>query len=288
MIPYFRAPDIVIPLPFSLFGAEQITLHAFGLLVAIAVLVGHWQAMRYAGKHGTSQERLAHMIAPMLVAGFVMAHLFTVIFYRPEDFWTDWWKIWDGLSSFGGFFGALLALLVYRQIYRVRLLPYADAIVWGLAHGWIFGRAGCAVVHDHPGRLTTFPLSIDFPEHTRMAGQRFDLGLLEMLYTIALVIVLRRLVEPRVSRAGEMAAWGVLLYAPARFLLDFLRAADIVGADARYAGLTPAQYSAVVAALGCAALLVWLRRRPAAEAGPEAEAASPAGGRGRRKRAVKR
>ena len=71
MIPYYTVPDLVVPLPFgwTLFGADHITLHVFGLLVAIAVVVGHWQAMKYAQRHGLSQERLAHMIGPMLIAG---------------------------------------------------------------------------------------------------------------------------------------------------------------------------------------------------------------------------
>jgi phosphatidylglycerol:prolipoprotein diacylglycerol transferase len=31
-----------------------------------------------------------------------------------------------------------------------------------------------------------------------------------------------------------------------RFILDFFRATDIAGADARYFGLTPGQYSAIL------------------------------------------
>ena len=261
MIPYYSVPDLKIPLPFgwSLLGADHVTLHAFGLLVAIAVIVGHWQAMSYAARHGASPDRLAHMIGPMLITGFIGAHLAVVTFYRPEDFAEDWWKIWEGLSSFGGFVGAFVALVVYRALYRVKLLPYTDAITYGLAHGWIFGRAGCASVHDHPGRLTTFPLAIQFPADHRYAGQRFDLGLLEMLYTIVLVIVVRTLIERRVKHPGQMTAWIALLYAPARFFFDFLRATDLPGSDARYYGLTPAQYACIATVFFCTALLWHVR-----------------------------
>jgi phosphatidylglycerol---prolipoprotein diacylglyceryl transferase len=268
MIPYYSVPDLRIPFPFgwTAFGSDHVTLHAFGLLVAIAVIVGHWQALKYAGRHGASPDRLAHMIGPMLVTGFIGAHLAVVTLYRPEDFAQDWWKIWDGLSSFGGFFGALAAMLVYGAVYRIPLLPYADAIMFGLAHGWIFGRAGCASVHDHPGRLTTFPLSIQFPPDHRFAGQRFDLGLLEMLYTIVMVLFVRAVVEKRVRRPGEMTAWIGLLYAPARFGFDFLRASDLSGADARYYGLTPAQYACIATAIVALAILRHLRREVVAPA----------------------
>jgi phosphatidylglycerol---prolipoprotein diacylglyceryl transferase len=263
MIPYFTLPDLRIPLPFTLLGSDGITLHGFGLLVAVAVIVGHWQMMSYAARHSVPVDTLARMVGPMLITGFIGAHLFVVTLYRPEEFAANWWKVWDGLSSFGGFLGALVAMLVYRVALRIQLLPYADAILYGLAHGWIFGRAGCASVHDHPGRLTTFPLSVLFPPEHRYAGQRFDLGLIEMLYTIVIVLILRYIVEPRLKRRGEMTAWVGLLYAPVRFFLDFLRATDIEGADIRYAGLTPAQYACIASIIACIGILAWLRRVPA-------------------------
>src|SRR5262245_30639652 len=77
MIPYYRVPDLHIPFPFgwTLMGSVHLTLHAFGLLVAIGVLIGHWQALKYASRHGASPDRLAHMIGPMLITGFICAHL---------------------------------------------------------------------------------------------------------------------------------------------------------------------------------------------------------------------
>jgi phosphatidylglycerol:prolipoprotein diacylglycerol transferase len=277
MIPYYSVPDLRIPLPFgwTAFGSDHITLHVFGLLVALAVIFGHWQAMAYASRHGASPERLAHMIGPMLIAGFVGAHLAVVALYRPEDFAEDWWKIWDGLSSYGGFAGALAALLVYRAVHRIRLLPYADALLFGLAHGWILGRAGCAAVHDHPGRLTSFPLAVQFPADHAYAGTRFDLGLLEMLYTILLVVAVRLVIEPRVRRPGQMSAWIGLLYATVRFGLDFLRATDLPSSDIRYLGLTPAQYACVAVVAAC---VVLLRRASLAPAPEDAQK----GGRDRR------
>ena len=47
-----------------------------------------------------------------------------------------------------------------------------------------------------------------------------------------------------------------LLYGTGRFLLDFLRASDVAYADARYYGLTPAQYVCIALVVyGAAGLL---------------------------------
>ena len=53
-----------------------------------------------------------------------------------------------------------------------------------------------------------------------------------------------------------------LLYAPARFLGDFLRNVDLPGADVRYLGLTVGQYgSLVLAGIGIVAALRFRRFR---------------------------
>jgi phosphatidylglycerol:prolipoprotein diacylglycerol transferase len=98
-------------------------------------------------------------------------------------------------------------------------------------------------VHDHVGRPSAFVLAIRFPD-----GPRHDLGLYELVYTVLVlmpaVVVLNRRPRP----AGTSVAVLALLYAPARFLGDFLRQTDLPGADGRYLGLTVGQYGGLVLA----------------------------------------
>jgi phosphatidylglycerol:prolipoprotein diacylglycerol transferase len=51
----------------------------------------------------------------------------------------------------------------------------------------------------------------------------------------------------RRPRPAGTTIWVIaLLYAPARFLGDFLRHTDLPEPDVRYLGLTPAQYACIV------------------------------------------
>ena len=107
----------------------------------------------------------------------------------------------------------------------------------GLSVGWIFGRTGCFTAHDHPGRHTSFFLSVRYPD-----GPRHDLGLDELLFTIAMTAILFAYArKPRPP--GHLIGLACLMYAPVRFGLDFLRATDVARPDMRYAGLTPAQWA---------------------------------------------
>jgi phosphatidylglycerol---prolipoprotein diacylglyceryl transferase len=163
---------------------------------------------------------------------------------------------WNGMSSFGGFAGALLGLGFYYGWSRRPWLPAADLLAQGLVVGWVFGRLGCTLVHDHIGRPSEFLLAVRFPD-----GPRHDLGLYELLYTLVVLVPAVVVLNRRPRAPGTSVAVLALLYAPVRFLLDFLRQTDLPGADARYLGLTVAQYGCLVLAGIGIGLLVRIRRR---------------------------
>jgi phosphatidylglycerol:prolipoprotein diacylglycerol transferase len=126
-------------------------------------------------------------------------------------------------------------------------------------------RIGCFLVHDHPGRLTDFPLGVRFA-----GGARHDLGLYEAIVLFAIAGLLWSLWARR-RLEGRLLGLLAILYGCARFLLDLLRASDVAYPDARYAGLTPAQYGSML-------LVAWgawrLARRPPAPL-PESAGVAP-------------
>jgi phosphatidylglycerol:prolipoprotein diacylglycerol transferase len=131
-------------------------------------------------------------------------------------------------------------------------------VMFGFPFGWFFGRMGCAVVHDHIGRPTDFFLAVDFPT----LGPRYELGLYEAAWTLVIAAAFLWLARRNRAPGFFIVTW-CLLYAPARFGLDFLRATDLPGSDPRYWGLTAGQYGSVV--MLAAGLAVWafvLRGQP--------------------------
>jgi phosphatidylglycerol:prolipoprotein diacylglycerol transferase len=81
-------------------------------------------------------------------------------------------------------------------------------------------------------------------------GPRFDLGLLELLFTLFISALFLAL-DQRPRPTGFFIALFFALYGPVRFALDVLR----IG-DTRYFGWTPGQYVSIAAALFGA----WLSR----------------------------
>jgi phosphatidylglycerol:prolipoprotein diacylglycerol transferase len=253
VLPYIHLPDLNLgPIP----------IHWFGILVATGVLVGIWIARRRAKFMGVDPVKLESLINWMLLTGFISSHVLDEIFYHPDELARRPWSIlfiWEGLSSFGGFAGAALGIFLWKRFRGkgASLLPYADLILSAYPVAWIFGRMGCAVVHDHKGKAAAAAslLTVAFPD-----GPHYDLGLLEMFYAVVISAVCAAM-WPRKWKTGTYIAVTCGLYAPVRFALDFLRDSSGPTGDPRYFELTPAQWACI--ALFAFSVWMWLKgRRP--------------------------
>jgi phosphatidylglycerol:prolipoprotein diacylglycerol transferase len=238
MIPYPDGHLTTLTLP--IIGTVPIEM--FGILVAIGVILGDRVVSTQAPRFGLDPRDVKYLNVWIVLVGFIVAHLVSVIFYFPERIVENplvLFNVWSGLSSFGGFLGATLAFFYLTKKHKVPRLAYADVLALGLSIGWIFGRAGCYSAHDHPGRHTSFFLAVRYP-----GGPRHDLGFYEMLFTIGLSALLFAFARKR-RPDGHVVGLAALLYGVARFGFDFLRATDVARPDRRYLALTPAQWACI-------------------------------------------
>jgi phosphatidylglycerol:prolipoprotein diacylglycerol transferase len=248
MFPYVEQPSLSL---------GNYTLYFFQVAVCAAVIVGYEIVVRRAPRMGLDGEEASGVLAWVILWGFVGSHLFDTLAYYPERVRAnpfELFKIWGSMSSFGGMMGGMLAAVVLGRRHGWtgrQSLALADTIGFAFPFAWIFGRLGCALAHDHMGIPTDHWLAVQFPE-----GPRFDLGLLELLYTVP-IAGLFFLLDRKPRPTGFYLGLFLTLYGPVRFVLDTLRTGD-----ARYLGWTPGQYIAILATLAGAALLIAALRRP--------------------------
>jgi phosphatidylglycerol:prolipoprotein diacylglycerol transferase len=246
-LPYFDIPPL---------GPVQ----PFGIIVAIGVLIGASMMRRYAERFGVDDDDLRGLIGWVAVTGFIGAHVFDVLAYQHAALREDplvLIKLWQGISSYGGFLGGALGFAFF--VWWKRLTPglWADATAVGLLVAFSIGRVACTVVHDHIGAPTDFALGFDYPWHAlvdrRIHGEfvqapmirAHNLGFYELLYLIPVnAAVLWLAFKAKVRPAGFITVVMGALYAPVRFFLEYLR---LDQSDPRYAGLTFAQWCSVAA-----------------------------------------
>lgn len=238
MIPYFQYVSLNI---------GPITIQVWGLFVALGIALGMFILNKRAEETRIDSKKILDLGFWIVLFGVISARIFHVIFYEPAFFISEpleIFKIWKGgMSSFGGFFGALIAFVLFKRkanINKENFYEVADLIVFSSLFGWILGRVGCLMIHDHLGIISNSFLAINWP-----GGPRLDMALLEILFLIPLAYIFfrnRHTGKPD----GWFTAFFLIYYGLLRFVLDYFRATDIAYADARYSGLTPAQYFGIV------------------------------------------
>jgi phosphatidylglycerol:prolipoprotein diacylglycerol transferase len=239
VIPYVELPHLSLPFH------QKIDL--FGVVSTIGVVTGAALAIREAKKYAPGDDRPVNETIPWLVGcGLIGGHFMHIFAYHPEVLNGDplvVLRVWEGLSSTGGMLGAMIGLFLSFRRMKEPILPHIDALALGTAPGWAIARIGCFLVHDHPGVPTDFFLAVNFPPS--MGGPRHDLGLYDF-FVLAIISAILWTWKRKRPKQGRLMGLLVVLYAPCRFFLDFLRASDLSFVDRRYAGLTPAQYVVVV------------------------------------------
>ena len=245
IIPYVQLDNLEI-IPRDFFGggfpAEPFSVKPFGTLVAIGVYTSAYLALRLGRRLEMNERHVLNFCFWIVIGAFIGGHVLDTLFYYPGRVLKDplsLVRLWEGQSSFGGFIGCLGGALLWSRYYRQPLLPYADVIASTFPMGWAFGRAGCALAHDHPGVHTDLWIGVRYPD-----GGRFDLGLYEMLMMLPFIVAFLWL-RARPRARGLYLAVLCIAYAPTRFALDFLRARDTLVADPRYWFLTPAQWASL-------------------------------------------
>lgn len=266
-IPYFDIPVIDI---------GPVVIDSWATLVCVGFILGLEIARARGIKLGLDVRDVVDGIVVIVGMGFVVGHIIHVVAYHPEQLERDGimsiLRIWAGFSSTGGFLGAIIgAVLFYKVIRKRPFWIHADTIMFGFPFGWMLGRIGCFTAHDHIGKRTDFFLAVDFPDlaWTNGPGPRHDLGLEEALWTMVIAAIFFAL-RNKTVKPGFFLALFTILYAPARFVFDFLRAEDIAGADVRWAGLTPAQYGAIAMFLVGLWLMARVLKKTPAEQAPVA------------------
>jgi phosphatidylglycerol:prolipoprotein diacylglycerol transferase len=279
MIPYFQQPE------HHLYG--PLTVHAFGTIVAVAIIVGWRMVVARTRAKNLDPGLVQDLLSYVILSGFIVAHLYSVLAYFPREAMQDpllLLKFWEDISSFGGFVGGLLGLWLFFRfkapdVDATTRLRYVDVIAYVFPFAWAIGRIACTVAHDHPGTVTSFPLGIslkspeaqayitffyreagrlaELPPPAILAKMAFhDLGWYEFLYMSCLMVPAFLALGRKSRPPGFFLTAFLLLYVPARFLLDFLR----IG-DARYLGLTPGQYAGIAVFLASTFFMVRIGRR---------------------------
>ena len=248
MWPYFQQPRVEIG-PF--------TIYAFAALLVAGVLTARWIILRRAVRLGIDRWIPSRLITVMLVAGFAGAMVERGIVSDIPRFLNHPLMSFDrirGIASLGGLGAGLAGGWLWCRTQHLRAaeaMQLLDLVCYALPFGFAFGRLGCTLAHDHRGFASTGWFSFDFPE-----GPRYDLGLIELVFLVALCAVFVYLGREPKPAGFFFGLYGVV-YGGFRLWLDTLHTIPL-----RFVG------AGIVVLVGIGGW-VWMWRRAADGVGDE-------------------
>lgn len=135
----------------------------YGLLLAIAALVGFGLIQRIGRRYRLDVNRLFDLALITLVAGFIGARIYHVLnewtYYWARP--TEMWKVWNGgLALHGGLIFGAVALFIMARRWRWNAWLIADIMAPAVALGQAIGRWGNYANQELFGKPTSLPWGI--------------------------------------------------------------------------------------------------------------------------------
>ena len=246
------------------FELGPLSIHWYGILVAIGFLAGLWTASRRAARSGLPGEIIADLGFWLLLGAIVGARaLYVATFWRVQFADKPIWEIFrlrSGFVYYGGLIGATLAGLLFTRGKKIPFWKVADVLAPSIALGHAFGRMGCLMTGCCYGRACDLPWAIHFPaDHETKGVGVHPTQVYEALLNLVLYAALAWLYR-RKRFDGQVFAAYLVSYAVVRSFVECFRGDYPV----RYLGgwATPAHLVSFGVFLAGLALLWKLPRKP--------------------------
>ena len=245
------------PIVFEFNGFQ---ISSFGVMLAIAFLVGTWICAKRMPEEGLDGELASVFLLYIMLGGIGGSKLYFAVdnaLRSDRDFWSLLLAR-DGITFYGGLIGGFLMGWLACRIHKVPLKPFTDCMAVVLLVGQGLGRIGCFLVGDDYGKVTDVPWGMAFPEGAPPTTDTVHPTMLYecvWLFIGAAVLWRRRKISP--SLWGEYIAWNGF----GRFFVEIWRVNDPI-----LLGLTQPQVIAIILFVTGVSLRLHYQRRPWAPA----------------------
>jgi phosphatidylglycerol:prolipoprotein diacylglycerol transferase len=228
------------------FQFGSLTIHWYGVMIALAFLAGLWTATRRARHENISSERIADIVIWLMVGAILGARIVYVATYWKDEFagqpLSEIFMIQHGgLVYYGGLIGATIAGVIYIRWKKLPLWKTADVLAPSIALGNVFGRIGCLLNGCCYGRACSLSWAIQFPADNPLHPPTTPVHPTEIydaLDNFILYLLLAWLFR-RKKFDGQIFATYLIGYAIIRTIMEYFRG-DYPPDQIHY-GLTPGE-----------------------------------------------
>lgn len=205
-----------------------ITIHGYGLMIGIGVVVALLLGDYRAKKKGLNGDLVYGMTFMAVIFGFLAARCLFILtefknfLQNPMGYITG-----NGFVVYGGIIGGILTLYVYCKVKKVKFLDYLDLMAPSVALAQGFGRIGCLLAGCCYGKETDSVFGIVFhnsdfaPNHVKLMPTQIMMSVGDFIIATILLLYAKK------DRSkGKVGTLYLILYSAGRIIIEFFRADD--------------------------------------------------------------
>lgn len=225
-----------------LFEIGPLTIYFYGVMLALAFVVGIWFATRQARREKVPANTILDLSLVALITGIIGARILFILlnldYYSLHPFESImFWQ--GGLVYYGGIILGVLCAILFLKVRKLDVWKITDICAPALAIGQAIGRIGCFLNSCCFGKPVSW--GVKFPPGSMVSYEQFSQGLIKSVNEYSLpvhptqlyegvnaliIFLILILVRKKKKFNGELFCLYLLLYAITRFGIEFLRGDD--------------------------------------------------------------
>ena len=211
---------------FNIFG---LSVHAYGLMLSIAFLVGIIGISREARRYNLTTDNIVDLATWILIGAVVGARLVYVLteikFFLTRPWWETLMINSGGLAFHGGLLGGFLAGFLFTKLKKIHPWKLADIVAPFIALGYAIVRLGCFLNGCCYGKVSHLPWAVRCSAQDALL--RHPTQLYSMLGSLIIFLILYRLRNHQ-QFAGFLFLLYIGLYGIMRFIVEIFRESPMV------------------------------------------------------------
>ena len=241
--------------PIRNFTIGTFSIHLYGILIATGLLLAVLYGCLRCKTFGLKQDDLLDGVLWVTPFAILCARAYYVVFEWPQyaDNPISALYIWEGgLAIYGGVLGAVLGIIVFAKVKKIRVGALMDLVSLGFLIGQCIGRWGNFFNREAFGSETESFLRMGlFNTVTGQTEYHHPTFFYESVWNLVGFVLLHFLVKKR-KYDGQIALGYVAWYGLGRTFIEGLRT------DSLYIPGTPIRVSQLLAAVSCALAVIVL------------------------------
>ena len=256
---------MVVQIDPVIFSIGPLQVRWYALMYVIGFLIANY-LLKYFSRKGVSKipvEKVDSIITYSIVGMFLGSRI-TYVFIYNWDYYSKHFAeiiaVWKGgLSFHGAVIGMAIAFYLFARKNKLPYLHILDSACLVGSQGLFFGRMGNFINGELYGRVTDLPWGMIFPPggpYPRHPSQLYE-AICEGLVLFVLLYLFRK----KMVRPGFLVSLFLMGYGMFRFLIEFVREAD-VQLGYYFAGhITMGQILCFLMLLSGAVLLIYISKK---------------------------